>query len=153
MSRLTRWFVLNVAIGVFPLAVKIFLHVVVRGNEWINVLRESSDLVGLGLVLGLTTTLDVTMDPRVDEARRHEYHWILVALVSSVVLSAVAFAMVELTRQFSTASSAYRVMTALRDDLFMPSALWVVATLVLCIVAEQKMSKWAPPARRRKGGP
>lgn len=58
MTRLDRWFILNVALGAFPLGVRLLLRIANRATLE-DVVVDSSDVIVLALTVSITTLADL----------------------------------------------------------------------------------------------
>lgn len=135
MTGLGRWFVLNVALGVFPLSIKILLRIASQASLD-EVIINSSDVIVLGLTVSITTVADLL---RVDGVyiigKKNLYEWTTYSVGAMAVFSAVWYGI----QEASILGQRYGVV--FRENTWGAAIIFVLAVVGLCFVVEKTINQ------------
>lgn len=138
MSRLARWILLNIALGVFPIGVRLLLRVANAGginNDFAVPLRNSSDILTLALTVTITTFADLrrTNTSAVMSEKAGEI-WMYV-IGAYVVISAVWFGIQEATL------IGHPIQADFRDNSFGASVVFMSMAFITSIILEATLNR------------
>lgn len=135
MTRLGRWFILNVALGAFPLGIRLFLRIANRA-ALDDVLINSSDVIVLALTVSITTLADLlraTSLHRLNGTNMQE--WGVYSVGSVMVFSAVWYGIQE------ASLFGHKDESTFRDNTWITAIVFVLAVLWLCFCMERAITQ------------
>jgi hypothetical protein len=110
MSKIARWLLLNLGIGIFPVALKLLIRIFSE-RPVRDVLIDSSDIIFIGLAVSITTLADLASNTRKIERWEKLHKRFLVTLASSAVISAVWYGIQEMDLVEHPNNSTFRANT------------------------------------------
>ncbi|HVZ40754.1 MAG TPA: hypothetical protein VHI13_15850 [Candidatus Kapabacteria bacterium] len=118
------------------MAVKLFLCTAIQDGGVVMALRDTSDLSALGLILGLTTAVDIRTDTRLAMWHPLLHHWVGTLMIGIVAASAAAFALQESAAQLAAHDRLAPGLLRLREMMLPASIVIVTAAALIGITAE-----------------
>lgn len=144
MSPLARWFTLNIALGIFPIGIRILLRIS-NQRDVVDLFVNTSDVLELCLIVSITTLADllrvgalVEIDPKL----RDKFLYLVGGLG---VFAAVWFGIQEASLLGHPEGSDFRVNT------WIAAMVLIVGTVWLCFSAERVINS-AETKTRKLGG-
>ena len=134
MPKIARWLLLNIGIGIFPVALKLLLRIFNEQSVW-DVLIDSSDIIFVGLAVSITTLADLASNTRKIERWGALHRRFLVTLASSAIISAVWYGIQEMSLVAHPTNSTFR------NNTWHLASLFTVVTFLISFNLEKKLSE------------
>ena len=148
MSNLGRWIVLGIALGLFPIGVKLALRIADQANTR-DVYVNSSDIIALAMVLSITTVADCLKSKELRVLDGGRFQEIGIYIVGGMaVISAVWYGVQEANLLASAAESNFRRNSWKAALVFTSQVMWLCFSIEMMIErAERRVLRQTMPAK------